>query len=73
MQSFVPPVVLRDAEPRNRRRGVHHLRDFLFERHARDEIIDALVQRERRVQVRRLGLLLGGSRADDEHGLVQLR
>ena len=35
-----------NAETFNCRRGVHHLRDFFFERHARDEIVNAYVDRE---------------------------
>jgi hypothetical protein len=58
VQGFVPPLVLRDAEPLDRRRGILHLQDFLFERHARDEIVDARLDREARVQVRRLSLRL---------------
>ena len=38
VQSFVPPVVRLYAEPWDARRLVHHLRNFLFERHLGDDV-----------------------------------
>src|SRR6185295_16361599 len=59
MQSFVPPVVLRNDEPWNCRRRIHHLRDFLLERHTRDQIVNALFKWEFWIEVRRARIGFG--------------
>jgi hypothetical protein len=57
VQSFTPPVVRRDAQPRDRWRGMHHLWGLFLERHARHEVIDASLEGQRRIaeRQRRLG------------------
>src|SRR6266481_5820147 len=42
MKAFVPPVVFRNMQPRNRCSGVAELRGLFFKRHTRNEIVDAL-------------------------------
>src|ERR1044072_6633676 len=56
VRSFVPIAVPRDAETVDGWRRVHHLRNFFFQRHARDEIGDAGFDRETRILVCGLGL-----------------
>src|SRR5262245_1552891 len=51
MQRLVPPVVFGDAEARDRRRDVFHLRHFLFQCHSPDEIGDARFEGERLILV----------------------
>ena len=46
VQTLVPPVVFGNAEPRDGGRVVAHLRDLFLERHATDEVVDALIDRE---------------------------
>jgi len=57
MKAFVPPVVGGNIEVGNRRSHVLHLSDFFFQREAGDEVVDALIDRERGIEVwgRRLG------------------
>ena len=55
MKAFVPPVVSGDVEMRNGGSDVLHLGDFFFGGHARKEIVDALLERERRIEVGRGG------------------
>src|SRR6266480_8082860 len=76
MEALVPPVVLGDAQPLDRRRAVHHLRDFLLERHAPHEVSGALFERQAQILPRR-SLSAGaagehGSEQDDEakHGIA---
>ncbi len=45
--AFVPPEVGGDAEARDGRGVVAHLLDFFFERHLRDERVDAVFERHR--------------------------
>ncbi len=51
VQALVPPVVLGHAEPLDGRRRVHHLRDLLGQRHARDEVVHALCDGQVGVEV----------------------
>src|SRR5579871_773263 len=51
VKTFIPPVVFGNAKARNSGGSVSKLGDFLFERHARDEIVDAPVERNRWVFV----------------------
>ena len=68
VERLVPPVVGRDAEPRDRGCDVDHLRDLLFERHAPDEIRDARLERKRLVLERERGRRLGRCRGGDARG-----
>ena len=45
VQPFAPVVVLGDAKPGDGRGMIVHLLSLLLERHARDQRIDALIQR----------------------------
>src|SRR5439155_9191081 len=65
VEPLVPPVVLGDAQPIDRRRSVHHLGDFLLERHARDQVRGAALERQARVLP---GRRLRGSAAGDGNG-----
>src|SRR5439155_2808030 len=67
METLVPPVVLGDTQPLDRRRAVHHLRDFLLERHAPHEVSGALF--ERQAQILRCRSLSGGGAG--EYGCEQ--
>src|SRR6185437_15164119 len=51
MQRLIPPVVDRNAEPRNGRRDILHLQNFFFESHAADEVGGALLGRQARILV----------------------
>ena len=76
VEALIPPVVLGDAEARDGGRGVHHLRDLLFERHPRDEIVNAPGDGERCVFVRgRRRLPAGASlrRSEQAEGAKQRR
>ncbi len=53
VQGFVPPIVRRNIEPHDRRRRIHHLRDFFLQRHARKQIVNALLDGQRWILVRR--------------------
>ena len=53
VQALVPPVVSRDVQACDGGRAVDHLRDFLFERHAGDQVVDSLCNRQARVLVLR--------------------
>jgi len=44
METFVPPVVFRNAEAGNRICGVTELGDLLLERHFRDEVVDPFIE-----------------------------
>jgi hypothetical protein len=55
MQRFVPPLVGRHAEPRDRGRVVLQLRDLFIERHARDQIRGAFLEAAVEVLVDRIG------------------
>ncbi len=46
VQTFVPPIVFGNAESRDGRGVIAHLRDLLFESHATDEVADSLIDRE---------------------------
>jgi len=64
VQRFAPPVIGGNAEPWDGRRGVLHLEDLLFQRHARNKILDTFLKGQRRILVRGgrlLGLSLGKS------------
>jgi hypothetical protein len=63
VQRLAPPVVGGDLQARDRGRRAAELGGLLVVRHARDEIVDALVDRQRRVQVRGAFALLGRGRA----------
>ena len=52
VQRLAPPVVGRNAEPGDGRRGVLHLPDLLFQRHARDQIVHPLLDGQRRIAIR---------------------
>ena len=52
VEAFVPPVVRRNTEAGNSRSGVDELSGFFVEGQAGDEIVDALLNRERGVEVR---------------------
>src|SRR5947207_5472215 len=62
VQPLVPPVVLRDPQALDRRRTVHHLGDFLLERHAPDQVRGAALERQARVLPG--GRLRGGAPGD---------
>ena len=71
VQRFVPPVVLRDSQPLDRRCDVLHLRHFLLERQAGHEIVHAPPERQVRFQVvGRLRSETGADRAphQQQHG-----
>jgi len=51
VQALVPPVVRRNAEAGNCWRHVLHLRDLLFQGHARNQIVHALLQGKARVEI----------------------
>jgi hypothetical protein len=55
MQSFIPPVVLRNAESRNGIRGVSQLRDLFLERHAGDKVVDAAANFNFGISIERIG------------------
>jgi hypothetical protein len=75
VQSLIPPVVARHMQSRDARRDISQLRGFLFQRHARDQTVDALLDLNLRAgEVERLvgGLLCrcdpaGGQATDGEH------
>ena len=46
VQTFVPPIVFGNAEARDSRGVIAHLRDLLLESHAADEVVDSLIDRE---------------------------
>ena len=52
VQALVPPVVGGNVEARNGRGRVLHLGDFFIESETRDEIVDALIDGERGIEVR---------------------
>ena len=53
VESFVPPVVRGDLQTRDGGSDVLHLGDFLLEGHARDEVVDPLLDGIRGVEVDR--------------------
>ena len=55
VKAFIPPVVGGDLEARDGGSNVLHLGDFFVEGEARDEVVDAGVERERGVEVGRSG------------------
>ena len=55
VETFVPPVIFRNVEPRNRGGGMAELRSLFFESHARDEIVDALFDGHFGIEVRSFG------------------
>ena len=62
VQRFAPPVVGGNLKARDGGGGAAELRSLLLDGHSRDEVIHALVNRQRRIQIRRaFGLL-------SEHG-----
>jgi len=56
VKTFVPPVIGGNVEARDGGGDVLHLRDFFFEGEAGDEIVNALIDGERGVEVGRSGL-----------------
>jgi hypothetical protein len=56
VEALIPPVVGGNVEARYRCGNILHLGDFFLEGKAGDEVVDALIQGERRVKVRRSGL-----------------
>lgn len=67
VEAFVPPVVGGDLQTRDGESYVLHLGNFFFEGHARDEIIDALIERSGRIEV--YGSCGGRSGGVDGRGL----
>src|SRR5260370_4065072 len=59
VQAFVPPVVCGNAEARNCRSNILHLRNLFFEGHARDKIVNALLQGKAGFETRPSGWFLG--------------
>lgn len=59
VKSFVPPIVFRNAKARNGRSGVAKLRYFFFESHARNQVVDTLLDGKPGIEIRsvRRGLL----------------
>ena len=53
VEGFVPPIVLRHAEPRDGGRVIAHLRDLLFQCHSADEVIHAFVDGRRGIHERK--------------------
>jgi hypothetical protein len=64
VQGLVPPVVCRNAEPVDRGRVIHQLGNPLFDCHAGEQIVDALVHGRVRIRVYR-GILRGGARSEN--------
>ena len=62
MQRLAPPLVCRDLQPLNLRRIVLHLRGFFRQSHAMHQVGGAFLGRQFRIQVGRIGRILGGSR-----------
>ena len=58
VQAFVPPVVCGNAEARNCRCNILHLRNLFFEGHAGNKIVHALFQGKAGVEIRHSGGLL---------------
>ena len=52
VQAFVPPVIGGNAEARDGLGDILHLGSFFFEGHARDEIVDALIDGKAWIQIR---------------------
>ena len=48
VQTFVPPIVFGNAEARDSRGVIAHLRDFFLKSHAADEVVDSLIDRGER-------------------------
>ncbi len=65
VERLVPIVVGRDAEPRDRRRDILHLRGLFLKRHPADEIVDA--RRDRRLGIA-VELGMGGKRGEQRAG-----
>ena len=59
VEALVPPVVAGDLQARDGLGDVLHLRDFFFEGEPGDEIVNALIDGERGVEVGRRGLGAG--------------
>src|SRR5437667_307983 len=53
VQAFVPPVISRNSEARDGAGNVLHLRSFFVERHAGNQVVDALVDGKTGVQIGR--------------------
>jgi len=68
VETFVPPVIRRNVETRDGGGDVLHLRDFFFEGEAGDQVVDALIDGERGVEVGRRGLGAGenGKKSEEE-------
>ena len=66
VKTFVPPVVGGDVEARDGRCNVLHLEDFFVGGEAGDEVVDALVNGEGRIEVGRRGGLGESENRDGE-------
>jgi hypothetical protein len=56
VQTFVPPIVFRYAEARNSGGVIAHLRDFFFQSHATNEVVNSLIDWESWIhELERLG------------------
>ena len=64
VERLVPPVVFRDAEPRHAGRGVAHGGGFFVERHPRDEVAHARLERLGRIEIKRTRLVRTEQAAD---------
>lgn len=68
VEAFVPPVIGGDVETRDGGSDVLHLGDFFFEGETGDQIVDALIDGERGIEVGRSGLGSGenGKKSEEE-------
>ena len=68
VETFVPPVIGGNVQARDGGGNVLHLRDFFFEGETRDEIVNALIDGERGVEVGRRGLRAGenGKKSEEQ-------
>ena len=73
VQALVPPVVLRDTEPRYGARRVAKLRDFLLQRHLRHQVADALLDGQLGIQIGRFSGRLLRRRCWTNRGAEQYR
>ena len=51
VQAFVPPIVGGNTKARDGAGNVLHLRSLFFQRHARNQVVDALLHRKTRIQI----------------------